>query len=262
MKKLMIFTTVFALLLASVAVTSAQDDTTPEPEDTPEATPDTTLPAMMFGGPGNGLMLQVMEITGLTLEDIQQGFANGQTLAELIEENGGDVDDVKQQLLDLGFGRYEAALSSRIDALMDHELGSRMWNNGRGLTLIQNVLDITGLTVEDIQQGIANGQTLAELIEENGGNVDTVRDELIAAAVEQFPNVDEDVIAARVDAVLEQDLGSHFQQRFPGLGGGMRNSRGNNRGGNRGFGPGPFGNGYGNNNMVPVTPEPTATADV
>ena len=196
MKRFITFLTVFALLLVSVAAVGAQDDTA------------TNAPTMWQRDRLPNMMDTVLEITGLTVEDIQAGIAEGQTLAQVIEANGGNVEEVRQALIDAGLATFESNLTERVDMLLAHELGSRMPINGRGLQIAQYVLDVTGLTVEDIQAGAQAGQTLAELIEANGGDVAAITAELNAAATEQFPNVDADTLAARIDTMLNHELGS------------------------------------------------------
>lgn len=253
MKRITILLTVLALMLVGVMAVGAQDDTG---ADDPE------LSDTLFAN--RGILDMVMEITGLTAEDIQAGIDEGQTLAELIEANGGDVEAVTEELLALGLENYELRLSERLDTLMSHELGSRLPYNGRGLNIAQEVLDITGLTVADIRQGYAEGMTLAEVIEANGGDVETVTEALIAAAVEQFPNADEETIAARIDTLLNHELGSGMPEGRPGFGN-RRSGRSENMGPGRGFGGGlgdlfgPFGAPDTDSETVPATPETEAT---
>lgn len=232
MKRFITFLTVFALLLVSVAAVGAQDDTGTDTDTDTTETDSNLNPTWRRDRLGN-LMDTVLEITGLTVEDIQAGIAEGQTLAEVIEANGGNIEEVRQALIDAGLAAFESSLTERVDMLLTHELGSRMNINGRGLQIAQYVLDATGLTVEDIQAGAQAGQTLAEVIEANGGDVAAITAELNAAAAEQFPNVDADTLATRIDAMLNHELGSMMR----GFDGGFNFfGRGNTGPGERGRG--------------------------
>ena len=216
MKRLFTLMTVFAILLVSVAAVGAQDDTGTD-TDTDTQTDMSQVAPFGLRDRLHNWMDTILEVTGLTVEQIQAGIAEGQTLAEVIEANGGDVEAVRQALIDAGMANYESLLTERIDTLLAHELGSRMPLNGRGLQIAQYVLDATGLTLEQIQAGMEAGQTLAEVIEANGGNVDEVTQALIDAATEQFPNADADTIAARIDTLLNTVLGSRMPFNGRGL---------------------------------------------
>lgn len=216
MKRFITFLTVFALLLVSVAAVGAQDDTGTD-TDTDTTETDSSLTPTWGRDRLGSLMDTVLEITGLTIEDIQAGIAEGQTLAEVIEANGGNVEEIRQALIAAGLENFESSLTERVDTLLARELGSRMPFNGRGLQIAQYVLDVTGLTVEDIQAGAEAGQTLAEVIEANGGDVAAITEELIAAATEQFPNVDADTLATRIDTLLNTVLGSRMPINGRGL---------------------------------------------
>jgi hypothetical protein len=70
-------------------------------------------------------------------------------------------------------------------------------------TVFSLVADETGLTVEEIQAAMANGQSLAEIIESNGGDVEAVRAAMIDA-FEASPNAEGLDAAQMADQWLNQ----------------------------------------------------------
>ena len=92
------------------------------------------------GSPGRGrssereptlLMQAIMDATGLTQEEIRAQWRAGASLAEIIEANGGDVDEVVEQVLSGWEERFsggfkdDAALQKFLDR-MEERLRRRL----------------------------------------------------------------------------------------------------------------------------------------
>ena len=139
------------------------------------------------GGPGGGL---------------GGGFGAGGELSEdeiatrRAEFARGAVGDMGEQFL---IGTVVRLMQTRTGTAPEG-LGSRFD------TVFNVVAEETGLTVEEIQAAMAGGQSLTEIIESNGGDVEAVR----AAMIEAFkalPNAEGFDAAEQADQWLNQQAG-------------------------------------------------------
>lgn len=118
----------------------------------------------------------ILELTGLTLEEFQDALANGATVPELIEANGGQVPEY--------FSHRSTSILS-VTGLTEAELKEALSNgitipelieaNGNDLTDYfgsrrDALLSAIGLTEEELQEALSSGATIPELIEANGEN--------------------------------------------------------------------------------------------
>ena len=144
---------------------------------------------------GSDLHALVMEATGLEMEALSSAMAEGSSLASLIEANGGDVAAFIAQATELASARVNEGIAARIEALVNGErpagtkdkdmdgrgYGRRAWGGpqgfgGRGMgTLAADALEMlsgaTGLEAAALRSAMAEGNSLASLIEANGGDV-------------------------------------------------------------------------------------------
>jgi hypothetical protein len=148
----------------------------------------------------------VVEATGLSAREVAQALRQGETLADLIAANGGDVDAVTADVTAMLTARVETALANgwiaqaRADALIaeieervaavingeadfDGALRDRfpMRLRPNRMALIDAAAEATGLTRGQILGQLIDGATLSSIITENGGDVDAV----IALAAER-----------------------------------------------------------------------------
>lgn len=110
------------------------------------------------------------------------------------------------------------ALVGVVAAQDDAPNGRRGKHNGRGLLGNSTIItDATGLTEVELRTALRDGSTIAELIEANDGDVDTV----IAALVAEVTNNLTDKVEAgnitqeRADTILET-LEEHITERVNG----------------------------------------------
>lgn len=97
MKKRALFSLLIVFILA-VSLVSCGEKETPTTEIPQRPGNGNFDGTRMMGG---GLMDIIAEATGLTMPEMQEQTANGEkTLADIITENGGDVDAVKAQLIE------------------------------------------------------------------------------------------------------------------------------------------------------------------
>ncbi len=142
---------------------------------------------------GADLYALVMEATGLELEALRSAMAEGSSLASLIEANGGDVAAFIAQATELASARVNEGIAARIEALVNGErpagtkdvdgrgYGRRAWGGPQGFggpgmsTLAADAFEMlteaTGLEAAALHSALAEGNSLASLIEANGGDV-------------------------------------------------------------------------------------------
>lgn len=175
--------------------------------------------------PGIGLRLNLAEIVadhlGIELRELLIELQD-QTLAEVIEAYGGDVDQITADLITQVTERVNAAVADgtitqeRADALLANleeavqdalsgdgarfGLGARLRGQlgqdrpragqffGRldaRHPLMNGVMDATGLNGRELMQALSDGSTLAELISANGGDPSAVVADALAQATER-----------------------------------------------------------------------------
>jgi len=107
-------------------------------------------------------------------------------------------DDIATRQAAFASGNFqEQALTGMVIRLLAQKTGEDLGfpgGNNPITTVLTVISEATGLSVEDIQTQTAEGITLGELVEANGGDVETVHDALVQALGE-MPNT------------AEQDLG-------------------------------------------------------
>ena len=203
--------------------------------------PGRPMPRGGFGLWGMGDASIVLDATGLDVAGLLEALKAGSTLAELIEANGGDVDSVIADLVAQATAAINANVAQRLESLEaaitervnSSSMGSADGKGRRGrrgfgfwgMGDASIVLDATGLDVAGLLEALKAGSTLAELIEANGGDVDSVIADLTAQA------------AAAINANVAQRLESleaEITERVNGSSMGFADGKG--RRGRRGFG--------------------------
>lgn len=173
-------------LFAGVA--SAQDDDGPGPRDRDHGPRD------------RNPIAQVMDIVAeeLNLEprEIAQQMRDGATLAEVIEANGSSVEDItalivadaEARLADaVAEGRITqeqaderlAQMTERLPELLENGFDrinppDRGDRGDRTREIVENIAGELGMDGRDIVEQLRDGATLAEVIEANGGSVETI----------------------------------------------------------------------------------------
>ena len=157
----------------------------------------------------------ITEATGLTAQEIRQQVADGATLAEVIEANGGSVDDVVAQVVEVITERVNEAqdngnlteeraaeilenLEQNVRDALNGEMpfmpyGGRFGDDGwmgdrnqQRLRLVNLVTEATGLERAEVVTLVQDGATLAEVLTDNGVDVATFIDEQVAAREENL----------------------------------------------------------------------------
>ncbi|MEM7325680.1 MAG: hypothetical protein AAF531_21515 [Actinomycetota bacterium] len=251
-------------LFAPIGFAAAQDaDTDTEPDASVESDATESGEDGEREGRRNGRRAAKAEVLsealGLTTEEIRDGFADGNTIADLAEAQGIPADDVEAALVAAANERIDAAVESgrldedeaaekraaveeRIDELMTtdpsefkrHGKGHRR-AHARGIAgeVVQETLGLTG---EEIRAGLQEGKTLSDLAVEQGVSADDLAAAMIAAAEERIDaaveegKVDADRAAEKL-ADLEERIDDILNGELPerdghGRRGGFRGDRG------------------------------------
>lgn len=86
------------------------------------------------GPQGPGPMMDIIsEATGLDIETIREQSANGATLAEIITNNGGDVEEVKAKLIDAWSNMpnsSEQDIEQRVEDMLNNPLPQPNFEGG------------------------------------------------------------------------------------------------------------------------------------
>ncbi len=140
----------------------------------------------------------ILEATGLDEAAVYAALKDGSTLAELIEANGGDVDSVVAAMVaqataeinaraDAMLGMIEAEITENIHNSFDDFADGKGRRGEFGFDGSSNpILEATGLDEAALWEALKSGSTLAELIEANGGDVDSVAAAMVAQATAEI----------------------------------------------------------------------------
>ena len=79
---------------------------------------------------------------------------------------------------------------------------------------LRAAVEASGLDAETVRAGLTNGQSLAEIIEANGGSTEAVLDQMIAAATER---IEAKVTEGRIDADRAAEILGRLEDRFTAL---------------------------------------------
>jgi uncharacterized protein YidB (DUF937 family) len=210
-------------LFSPIGLASAQSDDTTD-QDTSESDDSTKAPG--FGlrdrkGPPH--LESVAELLGITVDELREGLRDGSTMAEMAEANGVSTEELTAEILAsieehldeaVADGRIDqekaderlAGAEERVETMINAEPGTferfgkghghshRVWGRADHL---QEVADSLGLSVDDLKDSLADGQTVVEAAEAQGVSEADLVAALVEAATEQ---IDEAVEDGRLDA--------------------------------------------------------------
>ena len=194
----------------------------------------------------NGVMLDltskiVLEATGLDAPTLHDSLMEGATINELITDNGGEPTETSATLTAQIREQMAAAAQEQIAALdewvndtlhQSHADKGRRWRRIRpvprmpfGDSMNGMVLEAAGLDRADLRSALADGSTIAELIEANDGDVDEVAASLVAHATEQI-NEATATRSERVSEIVDEAMQRDFSDMFERMKRFRRNPRG------------------------------------
>ncbi|MBZ0306125.1 MAG: hypothetical protein K8I82_08670 [Anaerolineae bacterium] len=147
MKRILIALTVVMVALMSAGLAGAQ-----EPEDLPRG----EHPFLRM------LVQLVSEETGLLPMEIVQQTRDGKTLAEIITENGGSVENVQAQI--------ETAVDELLNTNFREAMRGQVLDGIVRRAVMDAVSDVLGQTLREILRDINDDQTLSDYITANAGD--------------------------------------------------------------------------------------------
>jgi uncharacterized protein (DUF433 family) len=227
----------------------------------------------MRGGPHGGLLEIMAEALGMTVDDLREALADGQTIAELAEAQGVALEDVADALVAAHTERLQQAVKNGrlsqeeaderlagmeadiLERLESGELagpgdpggfgkpgGPRGGHFGPGVHF-DVLAEALSMTVDELRQALADGQTVADLAEAQGVALEDIADAMAAAHAERLQQAVEDgrLTQAEVDerlAEIEANILERLESgEFVGPGGpGKCGGPGGKGGGPRGGG--------------------------
>lgn len=241
-----------------VGAVSAQEPTTPTPNESDDGVelPGAGAMGRWFGramgrsfglgvkvgrhlGGTDAMVDAVAKVTGRSAEEVQEALADGQSLSDIITENGATVEEA-----------VDAYIAGRVAALQDarDEMIERVQQGFPGVrgvmgrfadgSLLDVVADLTGESVADLRSALAEDTTVEEILEERGISIDDVVTEYLArrqAALDELV-ADERITQEQADAMLErieEQVREHIEEGLGAWPGGF--APGASRGGM--FGP-------------------------
>ena len=213
----------------------------------------TVSAVLAHGGFGRGggkadAATAIEEQTGLSQEELRTRLQGGESLADIIEAEGGDLeavvtaaltglDDKVAALVEAGrlesdqVEDFKATAEQRVrDWLAGSYEGRRGKSRGRVVGkangLISIVSEQTGVSVDDVRAKLSEGNSLADVVEEAEGDLTEVTDAAmdafesrLAAAIENgrltSDKADElrESMRERIESALEADGGAHMKGR-------------------------------------------------
>ncbi len=204
-KKILAALSIPGLILGGAAVAGAQTDGTATGTDADNTATVEKAPAAERGHRGGAG--KFAEALGIDAAELRTAIQSGSTIAEIAADNGIDIDSVIADMVAEADTRVAAnpdseraqnfdaaALTERLTSMVNGEIdladrGQRGDKAGFGET----VAEALGLEQSEIREAVQSGQTIADLAEAQGVDLDVIVDQIVAAA------------QARVDAKLAED---------------------------------------------------------
>lgn len=195
-KRTILGATAFSLALAGAGLTGALlgTPTSSSAQDNSTETTDTASSSPRFEHRGDGLAAAAGAI-GISEDDLRTALADGQSIAQVAEANGVDVQTVVDALVAEATDRLETALAelpSRMTDLVNREGlperggpprgGSHDGRPDRDRPGLDAAADAIGISVDDLRTAVLGGDTIAEVAAANNVDVQTVIDALVAEA--------------------------------------------------------------------------------
>jgi AraC-like DNA-binding protein len=174
----------------------------------------------------------IAEVLGMEPEALRDAFAEGQTLADVVESQGLDKEDVLADLIAFTEDKIKTAQDAGditdeqaeklLERFQDADIGTDWMdkvpvghNFREGIMhrirehpgiILEDIAAALGMEPAELREAFADGQTLGEIIESQGLDEDQVYEDVKAAIVARFEGVVEDKEAAlkRAEKILEK----------------------------------------------------------
>jgi hypothetical protein len=184
MKRMLIVLTVVIAALMSVGIAAAQEPGAGQPGGQPR----NDHPIL------NELIRLVAEETGLAPMDILRQARDGKTLAQIITENGGSVENV-QARIDEAVANF---LNTPLNELQRPDRRDALPREA--MLLVQEIAELANVDVRDVAEQLIEGSTLNEVISAYGLDASTVIANAEAAVSDR---VNEQLATLDLEALLD-----------------------------------------------------------
>ncbi len=189
--------------------------------------------AMRWGQNGIGLDLTsetLLDATGLEAPQLYDALMDGATLAELITANEGDPAATSAALSAQISEQIQAnaesvieGLESRITETLERShVDKRRWRRFRPIPRLpfagdmnSVILEATGLDEAALRSALAEGSSIAQLIEANDGDIGAVTATLTEQATERINEISAarlERVGAMVDEAMQRDFSEIFER--------------------------------------------------
>ena len=169
-----------------------------------------------YGGRPHVIDLSVAaQVIGVTEDELRTALRDGQTIAEVAAAEGVDVQAVIDALTEDAIARIEAELPDRIAAIVNGEVpferGDHGPRGGHVLPGLETAADALGITEDELRTALRDGQTIAEVATDQGVDLQSVIDALVAQA---NTRLDEAVANGRIDAARADEIRANLPDRI------------------------------------------------
>lgn len=186
------------------------------------------------------------DVLGMTVDELRDEIRSGKTIQELFEEKGLDYDEIAAQWLAdhqacLDEAVAEGELSEEQAALLQERFEERveegflfnqmqqfgnamrsymnfraekLWEGGHGL--VGQILESLGITFDELQERIQGGESVEDLAEEAGIDLQAMHEERIAQQLERVDQAVEDgkITEEQADRIRER-LNNQLENPIP-----------------------------------------------
>ncbi|MET0903626.1 MAG: hypothetical protein ABWZ52_10335, partial [Acidimicrobiales bacterium] len=161
------------------------------------------------------------EAIGITEDELRAALADGQSIRQVAEANGVEVQTVIDAMVAAATDRLEAAIETlpeRMTEVVEREgLPDRgPGHGGRGHfgAGLDAAAEAIGITSEELRAALRDGSTIAELAETNGVEVQTVIDALVADA---GAAIDQAMANGRLTEERAAEIKANLPERFEAM---------------------------------------------
>jgi uncharacterized protein YidB (DUF937 family) len=157
------------------------------------------------------------EALGISADDLRSALEDGKTIADLAEERGVDVQTVIDAMvadaterIDQRAAEAKEDLSERISDLVNGEVPDHPGPGPRGgiRAGLDAAAEALGISVDDLRSALRDDQTIADVAEEHGVDVQTVIDAMVAEATQRIDQ-------AVADGDLDADRAAQIKEDLP-----------------------------------------------
>jgi uncharacterized protein YidB (DUF937 family) len=169
-----------------------------------------------FGTPYEGISAAA-DALGMSASDLRAALRDGKTIADVAEERGVDLQTVIDAMvadaterIDERAAEAKEDLPERISDLVNGEVPDHPGPGPRGgiRAGLDAAAEALGISVDDLRSALRDDQTIADVAEERGVDVQTVIDAMVAEATERIDQ-------AVADGDLDADRAAEIKEDLP-----------------------------------------------